>query len=530
MIRRFVCLSLLLALVALTPASMAGAEDEKLAMVSLAARNADTSQAPLGDGSAEFVPPCESLPTDRAFIDVATGFDGWFPVDFCTAGSTGAGPAVAPECHHNDDDSAVFTLPFTFDLYGDAFTDVFINNNGNLSFGALFSTFTASGFPIADFPMVAPFWGDVDTGNPDNTVGEVWQKEIDGSTFSVTWDNVGYFSEHGDLRNTFQVMISDGTNPDMGIGNNVCFCWDDMQWTTGDASSGVGGFGGTPATVGANKGDGVEFFQIGRFDKPGDDYDGPNGETDGVDWLDNRGICFNASDATNVPPIPVDFPPSDTFDLLCDETLDHTLSFLSPEAGQTTTVVINDVNDAQGAGLVITNTPGNTATVDLDWTPDAGDIGTYVLVFTATDDFTPPGETVKTLVINVDCELAIFLESFSADVESGGVRLKWSTSAEIDNVGFRVLRAAEVKQAGGFQEDSEVILHGEPIVVEPYIPSQGDQLTGADYEYLDAGRQRPGTVYYYLEDIDNLGRTTRHGPVRVEIPRFMGLIRASSQR
>lgn len=40
-----------------------------------------------------------------------------------------------------------------------------------------------------------------------------------------------------------------------------------MQWTTGDASDGTDGFGGTPATVGANKGDGdgVAFMGVGRY-------------------------------------------------------------------------------------------------------------------------------------------------------------------------------------------------------------------------------------------------------------------------
>ena len=32
-----------------------------------------------------------------------------------------------------------------------------------------------------------------------------------------------------------------------------------IQWTTGDASGGAGGLGGTPAQVGFNAGDGVRF-------------------------------------------------------------------------------------------------------------------------------------------------------------------------------------------------------------------------------------------------------------------------------
>ena len=35
-----------------------------------------------------------------------------------------------------------------------------------------------------------------------------------------------------------------------------------IQWTTGDNNGGVGGLGGTPAQVGFNRGDGVNFAAI----------------------------------------------------------------------------------------------------------------------------------------------------------------------------------------------------------------------------------------------------------------------------
>jgi len=83
--------------------------------------------------------------------------------------------------------------------------------------------------------MVAPFWADVDTRSG---LGYVWKKQIDANTFAVAWDNVGYYAYNGEKRNSFQVMISDGTNSAMGEGNNVCFCYNQMQWTTGDVSGG----------------------------------------------------------------------------------------------------------------------------------------------------------------------------------------------------------------------------------------------------------------------------------------------------
>lgn len=117
--------------------------------------------------------------------------------------------------------------------------------------------------------MVAPFWADVDTHSSGG--GYVWRKAIGTNKFAVAWDNVDYYVLPlillGDKFNTFQVVISDGTDSSMGLGNNDCFCYTDMQWTTGEASGGVSGLGGLPALVSANKGDGTSFFQIGRFNK-----------------------------------------------------------------------------------------------------------------------------------------------------------------------------------------------------------------------------------------------------------------------
>jgi len=120
--------------------------------------------------------------------------------------------------------------------------------------------------------MVAPFWADVDIGRYRNEyLGHVWKKVISDHKFAVAWDHVGYYHRQSNLENTFMVMISDGTDPSMGIGingkyNNVCFCYESMEWTTGDfTSENNDGFGGIAATAGANKGDGEYFFPFGRF-------------------------------------------------------------------------------------------------------------------------------------------------------------------------------------------------------------------------------------------------------------------------
>ena len=48
-------------------------------------------------------------------------------------------------------------------FFGRMHTQMFVNNNGNITFAGAVGTFTPSPFPIASQPMIAPFWADVDT-------------------------------------------------------------------------------------------------------------------------------------------------------------------------------------------------------------------------------------------------------------------------------------------------------------------------------------------------------------------------------
>jgi hypothetical protein len=84
----------------------------------------------------------------------------------------------------------------------------------------------------------------------------------------------------------FQVLISDDRDEAMGFGNNVCFCYEEIERSRGSGPLGT--------TVGVNKSSDEEFFQIGRFDRFGTDYNGPFGNS-GVDHLDSKSFCFNAS-------------------------------------------------------------------------------------------------------------------------------------------------------------------------------------------------------------------------------------------
>jgi hypothetical protein len=120
---------------------------------------------------------------------------------------------------NDDGSSTLITLPFQFNLYGDLYNTCYVNNNGNVSFVNSFGTYSSQAFPTTDFRMVAPFWADVDTRNNGGTV----KFKLTPNALYVNWDSVGYYNQQTDKLNTFQLIISDGTNTDVGIGSNVSF-------------------------------------------------------------------------------------------------------------------------------------------------------------------------------------------------------------------------------------------------------------------------------------------------------------------
>lgn len=160
----------------------------------------------------------------------------------------------------NDDGSSnELNLPFEINFFGNAFNNFWINNNGNLTFNSPLSTFTPDPFPVANQPMIAPYWGDVDT--QCDSCGAVYVASPNANTVVVTWDSVGYFPQSSDLTNTFQTILRNRS--DTGAGNfDVEFRYGQLEWTTGDASGGSGGLGGTPAQAGFDAGDNTNFLTL----------------------------------------------------------------------------------------------------------------------------------------------------------------------------------------------------------------------------------------------------------------------------
>jgi gliding motility-associated-like protein len=306
---------------------------------------------------------------------------------------------------NDDGSSALMVLPFDFNLYGQLYNNCYINNNGNVSFGSPYGTYSANPFPTAGFTMVAPFWADVDTRGSDCTGqigdgGEVLYK-ITPTAMFVNWVEVGYYGCLVDKKNTFQLIITDGTDPVIGIGNNVAFCYKDMQWTTGNASQGVNGFGGIPSTVGANEGNGTDFIQFTRNDHEGVDYDGPFGVADGVSWLDYKSFRFTTAVSTqNIPPIVNSNFLCDTVEVCMGELVDFSVTFLTPEEDQAiinTSAIAPTIDNF--ASTVINN--GSNATIHVQFIPLLADTGFHIVTFTGQDNGADSLESTVSIVLAV---------------------------------------------------------------------------------------------------------------------------------
>jgi hypothetical protein len=160
----------------------------------------------------------------------------------------------------DDGSSNQLNLPFQINFFNHNFNKYYINNNGNVTFQSPLSTYTPTSFPIANQPMIAPFWGDADTRVQPGG-GTVYVASPNANTMVVTWHDVGYYDRHNDKLNDFQMTLVN--RADTGAGNfDIEFRYNQLQWTTGDVSGGDGGLGGTAAQAGYDAGDRTHFYAL----------------------------------------------------------------------------------------------------------------------------------------------------------------------------------------------------------------------------------------------------------------------------
>jgi len=165
----------------------------------------------------------------------------------------------------NDDESTgLVNIGFNVNFAGSTWSQLYVNNNGNVTFNEALGQFTPSDLTTATgTPIIAAFFADVDTRGLGSALTHYGVGTIDGhQAFGVNYfdllagNGVGYFSHHDDKLNVFQLALIDRS--DIAAGDfDIEFNFDRVLWETGDASGGSDGFGGTSAAVGYSMGTGA---------------------------------------------------------------------------------------------------------------------------------------------------------------------------------------------------------------------------------------------------------------------------------
>ncbi len=162
-----------------------------------------------------------------------------------------------------DDDSANVPFGFNFPFNGSVYTDVFVNSNGNLTFGSGNTDFSESvGELLSGQPRIAPLWEDLSP----NQGGFVFFKEQAGS-LKVTFQDVPRFFANDS--NNMTVTLYDTGEVDIEYGNV-------------DATGGIAGVteGGGAADPGE-----TDMSAAGSLPASGttyENFDGNDNDLDGV--------------------------------------------------------------------------------------------------------------------------------------------------------------------------------------------------------------------------------------------------------
>ena len=116
--------------------------------------------------------------------------------------------AVGDKIPLGDDESARVALPFTFPFYAGRYAELFVNSDGNVTFGV--EEHASSDRNVARFltgpPRIAPLFDDLDP----STGGGVYRR-VDGDALLITWCDVPEFDASTRRVNVQLRLAADGT-------------------------------------------------------------------------------------------------------------------------------------------------------------------------------------------------------------------------------------------------------------------------------------------------------------------------------
>jgi hypothetical protein len=164
---------------------------------------------------------------------------------------TAAAAMGTPVAGLGDDDSALVALPFSFPYFGQRYTSLFLNSDGNLTFGGKddASASRTAGRATTGFPRISGLYRDLDPSR----VFEGVRVLLESQRAVFTWNEVPDYQDFGTgPRNTFQIRIYPG--------GGIEFSYQSIGTRTAVVGLGRGQIGAKDAIVAFSQGgEGREF-------------------------------------------------------------------------------------------------------------------------------------------------------------------------------------------------------------------------------------------------------------------------------
>lgn len=362
-------------------------------------------------------PPLTPLPGPEEYFNGANESNNVTSTDdpadfvFVTPGATGVDvifntPGPGDALAVGVDGFVQLFLPFSFELCGTSYTSVFVNANGNLTFGVPSTDFTES---AAEFlsgpPRIAGLWDDFNA----TAGGQVFFNQTK-NTFTVTWENVPEFFSTGS--NTFSITLKRSSN-NIDIDFGAVSATDGITGVScgGDVTSGFEGQIDLSAEDDRiNLTQSAAVYEVFNFSNPFD--------------LENDTVLFNGTKSygdvfepnnTLATATPIDLP-FDSIDLKKAFTAispqGNDVDFFSFSADAGTTLIAEVLTGGLDSLIVVTDSTGAILAIDDDGgsgllsrivLPIPAD-GTYFLGVTTFPDFgfTGVGNSGGRYVISVE--------------------------------------------------------------------------------------------------------------------------------
>ncbi len=128
----------------------------------------------------------------------------------------GAAAAASAALPLGDDDTAVVNIPFSFPFFGKSYSQIYVNSDGNVTFGSGDASASDRGFGrfVSDRPRVAALFNDLDPTNGTAPAGI--RVLVEATRVVVTWVSVPEYSDFGiGPGQTFQLRLFAGGHIEM---------------------------------------------------------------------------------------------------------------------------------------------------------------------------------------------------------------------------------------------------------------------------------------------------------------------------